>query len=270
MDSIVRIAPEVFETLKALAPTYLSVFGESFNPYSERNMAWFCTAPDTGCNFKDRDGKFHADSLLYEITRDPKYSTIDKSDLTANDRIKILDFFELRSGYQALIERFGLDTDWLRDDLFRHLSNIVRYPNHIESLGTAYSHSECVGSGDPFYFEFDGWEIRRDSKEYAANVRLAFKKQLQNHISRTTAKFQADGYVRFRTRDFKRVDWLVIWNLSTVENIWEIIQQIPEFEKVDPANEKQRDSTVGKLRKAFAEFEKYDLPVRRWKMKVEN
>ena len=65
------------------------------------------------------------------------------------------------------------------------------------------------------------------------------------------------------TPKYERVKWLVIWNRSSFEFLWEIIQHITEFDGIDVTNIKQYKQTEDKLRKAFKDFEKFDLPVRK-------
>lgn len=270
LDAVDREAPEVLESLKALAPKFKTVFGQGFNTRSNVMATWLCTSANTAYELHDLERRLNPVWTLYDITQDSHYLQINKADLTPEDNKKLLDFFELRDGYQAFIERFGLETEWLRMDLFQFLSDLAHRPEYFKgSLLLAYSHGQCVREGDPFIFQINGWSIDRDSDDFEQSARSKFNAQLQEYIRATAKEFQADGYKRSRSRDLKRVKWLVIWNLSDVEDLWEVIQHIPEFENVNLEHTKQRKSTVDKLRKAFEEFEKYDLPVRPWKMKVE-
>ncbi len=64
---------------------------------------------------------------------------------------------------------------------------------------------------------------------------------------------------------YEGVDWLVLWNDSKVEYLWEIIQQITKFEGTDMNNEISVDKATDIIRKKFEQFEQLDLPIRPWK-----
>lgn len=267
LESIDLIAPEVFESLQAIAPKFEAVFGQDFNPHSNRSAAWICTAADTGYAFHDLDGTINPVRLLLELTGDTRFLQIDRSNFTPEDRIKLLDFFDLRDGYQSFIKQFSLETDWLRTDLFRLLSDIVRYPKHIKHMWQAYTHGWMLREGDPLTFEFGGWEIGQDSQDYGENARRAFENRLKEYIAATAQQFQADGYKQ-KTKPDRRKDvrWLVHWTVKQQTKA-EILAMMDADRSEKSGKEQFTDEST--LNKLFQKLKGFDLPVREEKSKAQ-
>ena len=115
----------------------------------------------------------------------------------------------------------------------------------------------------PFLYEEPYW-IYHSFEKYEKEAIEAYREHLHSYFKIIEESFKKYGYKRPQGNSIKyeRLKWLVLWNNSVFDYLWEIIQHIPEFYKVDINNLSQKEQTEDKLRKAFKGFERLDLPVR--------
>ncbi len=111
------------------------------------------------------------------------------------------------------------------------------------------------------YLIYDSFE------EYEENAMIAYREHLHNYFNIIKESLKKYGYKsnQGNSNKYEGVDWLVLWNDSKVEYLWEIIQQITKFEGTDMNNEISVDKATDIIRKKFEQFEQLDLPIRPWK-----
>lgn len=262
-----ELVPDVLETLKNLVPKYEDVFG-AFD-YDRRMVLYQILISNNTA--KGNFVLFNLDpSIQHYDPATPEPSEVE------NPILK--NFLEFRQSFCDFITRFYLDKYWLKQDLFAFLYQLSKYPKHYEvsddpknqgRLALAAGSGYMVYTGEPLNFTFDGWEIGKDSKDFEQQAMAAFENHLREYLERTAKQAKSNGYklAQGRGNDFDRLQWLVVWNRSQAAELWEILPDIEEFEMIDliksqSKKEAERGKAADRLRKAFQEFEKFDLPVR--------
>ena len=74
--------------------------------------------------------------------------------------------------------------------------------------------------------------------------------------------FEENGFKRKHVDNYNKTEWLFILNKYKFEYLWEILEHIPEFNKIILNNKIQVESATDRLRQAFKKCEKFGLPVR--------
>ncbi len=252
-----ELVPEAFETLKSLVPKYENVFG-AFGYASRMKLFQNLIANNT------QKGNY----ILFNLGDKMQSGDPDAPEPDKNKNPLLKNFLEFRESFYKFIERFGLETNWLKENLFDFLYQLSTNPKYFDGLALAFGYSWNPYEGETVTFEFDGWRIDRDSKDFEKAAKAAFKNHLRDYIKKTAEQAKAHGYKLATGKNaLSNVKWLVYWNNSKVEYLWEILPEIPEFEYIDKIKDEQRkkkvqDAASNKLEKAFKEFERFDLPVR--------
>jgi len=241
-----QIAPEVLQTLKLLCPKY----DEVINGYSITDwLTWWLT-DEVDCPDETE--------ILAHLAVEYRYKSEKQNDPRLVNQTALENFFSLKKGYSDFIEQFGLETVWLRRDLFRLLGDLTYKPKYFNSLVLAYLHAYFPGHGDQFEFTFDGWKIELDSEDYETAVREAFENELRQYVNRTKSQFKKGKYKEAtKPRAIDNVKWLVYWTVKRIEKE-EILQMI-----LSEAFEKEKEGIDLKtLEFHFRTFKKNGLPVR--------
>jgi hypothetical protein len=252
-----QIAPEIFEGLKALTPKYRAVF-DSMSYLEANDLTWLFVA-DPLLVVNPNDAFF-----LSELTGNYRYN-IPENDFSEAERVVIKNFHDLRQGFAEFIHRFHLDVAWLKEILFDMQYGLLRDPERFSCFCRfGYSYTSSTDRSHPFVFRVEGWSIEDKSETFEEDTLEEFKKQLQDYIQNAQVEFKNKGYLRYKKRELNRVKWLIYWNLSDVQHLWEITPHVPEFERSNLNHSKVRKSYSNKFWSAFKQFKSYDLPVRDW------
>ncbi len=234
LDYIDESVPEVYEALKSFLPKYKEVFG-AFD-YDKKKKVFDCIVADRTQN----DGY-----ILFNLNEN--YRDYDANAPKPNEISTLKNFLEFRQGYFEFIERFGLETEWLKRSLFNFLHFLMN-AQYKHKLSMAIGHAMRPYRGEPILFEFDGWRVDEESKDFEKNAIATFNNHLRSYIEETTKKASIQDYKKFRRpRNYERLRWLVRWTVQ-----WKKIREIAEEFHVE-------ERTIWK---AFETFKKYDLPVR--------
>ena len=234
LDYVDESVPEVYETLKSFLPKYKRVFGRLGS--LELHNAFNCIV--TG---KTQNENYILHTLNGNIRH---YETFP---LIPSDVRKLKNFFDFRQNYFEFIERFGLETDWLIESLFFFLAFLAN-AYHKHTLSTAVMHKIDSFRGKPVLFEFDGWKVTDESKDFERNATAAFNNYLHDYIKETACEAGMQGYKKFRRpRDYERLRWLVRWTVQK-KRMREIADEFFVEERT--------------IWDAFETFKKYDLPIR--------
>lgn len=202
LDYVDKLAPEVLQTLKAMSAKFDQVINRY--PYTD-NLTWWIT---------DDVDILNESEILFYLQVEKRYKLTDQDNLDIFNRKALENFYLLKKDYSDFIKNFGLDTDWLRRDLFSLLGRISNNPTYKYSLGMAYSHGWFPKEGEQFEFSYEGWKIELDSKDYEMMVRKEFEKHLNYYIEFTKKQFKKDGYKQAtKPIDFDSVKWLVYWTV---------------------------------------------------------
>ena len=249
LAAIVELAPEVMKNLKLLVPKYKQVFG-AFDYH--RSMQIF----DFLVSEKAEDLNY----ILSEI--DENFRHIDPHAPVPNESENtiIKNFLDFQNSFYQFVELYGLTENWLKAHFSDLLYRLADNPNLSDGILLASAHGYMPYSGGGLIFEFDGWHIEDDSKDYEKAAIRAFKKHLTEYIEKTGERAKADGYkLTRRKKEYSRVEWLVRW---TVQN-WTMKEISAKYDtsKGRDAIEKY-EKFERKVFAAFDEFKKYELPVR--------
>jgi hypothetical protein len=243
-----EIAPEVLETLKTLAPKYKEIFGK-FDYHNSMKIF------DCIIAHQAEDANY----ILFELGENSRH--YEPNALIANDNVTLKNFLEFRQGFYEFIERFGLKTEWLKQDLFGLLHGLSEKPQYYNklALATAFGWSPYIGK--PLQFEFDGWQIEYDSKDFEKTAIAAFRNYLREYITTTANQAKTDGYKLIRRkRNIGSVRWLVWWTVKRLSKE-EIIERIEKERSQKKGEETYID--ISTINKAFLKFKKFGLPVRK-------
>lgn len=271
-----ELVPEVLETLKSLAPKYQKVFGAFSREHRKRLFNKLIANSTQKGNY-----------ILYNLDDAMQHYKPNAPEPDANKNQVLKNFLEFREDFYNFIERYYLEKDWLKEKLFAFLYDLAEYPQHYEltdayerktgeepcsKLALAFGDGANPFTGDPVHFEFDGWRISEESKDFEKAAQAAFKNHLRDYIKRTADQAKAHGYKRATGKNaLKNVKWLVYWNKYNFKYLWEIIEHIPEFnEEFDVNNSEDRETAANRLIDAFNKFESFDLPVRPFGKNREN
>ncbi|MEJ7847554.1 MAG: hypothetical protein WKF92_05650 [Pyrinomonadaceae bacterium] len=284
--------PEVMHDLVVLVPKYNEVFGNARSPFTEalaepvqkfdgesrRTLYPFvggfieklCTLPDESRPIHDRDGNVESSTVLGYLTGNQKFQNLN-AQLTNDEKQLLKDFIDLRNSFQEFIDRYWLNTDWLRQHLFWLLKDIARYPEAKHSLWEGFAFAYMSRNVERLTFEYDAWQIDEDSEDYKKRALKAFQSELTKYVAENITQRKADGFIRFKdNRRAENIKWLIHWNLKQYRNLWEIIPDLSEcedFQNFDMKDERRVKSAVDKIRKAFEVCENSGLPVREWMKK---
>ncbi len=172
----------------------------------------------------------------------------------------------LKEGFHKLVERWILYPEWLRHRTYSRLKAygwfLIDGPSSTEVISDAW----VIAKRNDFYFTYPNWNGDRDFEDYAAEVRNALEDELLEYKRSSVERFKKKGYVESRKVELTPITWLLRWNLSGFENLWEILSRLEEFETVDLNNSGQLKSATDRLSKAFEKLRKHGLPVRPWRM----
>lgn len=239
-----ELVPEAFETLKSLVPKYEKVFG-AFGYGSRIGLFQNLIANNT------QKGNY----ILFNLDDKMRGYDPDAPEPDKNKNPLLKNFLEFRESFYKFIERFRLDKDWLKENLFAFLCQLSETPQYFSGLAFAFGYSWNPYEGDSITFEFDGWRIDRESKDFEKAAKAAFENHLRDYIKGTAKQAKADGYKLATGKiDLDAVKWLVLWNKYEFEYLADILQPISDYCDVNV--------TSDTVRKAFRKFEKLDLPVR--------
>lgn len=234
LDFVDESVPEVYEDLKAFLPKYQKVFG-SFD-WQKTNNIFDCLMVG---------GTQDKNYILFNLDKNIRHSSSNAPQ--PNKTIILNNFLEFRQNYFEFIERFGLETDWLKRSLFTFLYFLME-AKHKHKLSNAISHGWNPYRGEPFLFEFDGWRIDEESKDFEKNVITAFNNYLRDYIDKTAQKASIQGYKKIRRpKNYERLKWLVRWTVQK-RKMREIAEEFCVEERT--------------IWNAFETFKKYDLPIR--------
>lgn len=253
------VAPEVKNELFSLVPLRNSVFGEKLHPRSRVLTDWICTDNRSQDRPHDKEGRLELVGVLLHLTGERRYLEIDDGQLTTSELGLINRLLDLRTRFQALIEKYSFGTDWLKNDLFELLNKHAINPAKYNRLSLAHSFTYFIKSGEQFSFEFEGWSVGQESNAYREAVESSFRTRLDEYIESTAKSFREQGYRHRKARKFDRVKWLVHWNVKRTSKarILELIMK-----------EQPSTRTVENLNEEFREMEtKYGLPYRRDRVK---
>lgn len=247
LNYVDQLAPEVLQSLKAMSAKYEQVI--NYYPYTQSLTSWL----------SDDKGIPDESEILIHLQVKDRYKLTDQDNLDAFTQKALEKFYSLKKDFSDFIEKSGLDTDWLRRDLFSLLGKITYQPNYKYSLATAYSHGCFPKEGERFEFSFDGWKIQLDSNDYEKTVREAFERHLNYYIELTKTQFKKDGYKQAtKPMDIDSVKWLVYWTVLKKSKD-EILALIDE-ESIAQGKDIGIDRKT--LDAHFRKFKNYGLPVR--------
>ncbi|HMQ04877.1 MAG TPA: hypothetical protein PKD26_13235 [Pyrinomonadaceae bacterium] len=106
--------------------------------------------------------------------------------------------------------------------------------------------------------------------EYEEKAVGAFRDHIRAYLKELKEELANHGIKRYKAEDPSQIHRLVIWNQHDFEHLWEVIEHIPEFSRVDVRNDRQVRSAVDTLRKSFTKLERFNLPVRPFGKKRKN
>ena len=256
LDCLDEIAPEVRESFKTLCPTYdlaLRGYAQLENDFGYMFDAERAFTVDDEQNVRSRVNEWY--NLVL-----PEFRSTQDKEVTIN---AILD---LQRRFQECINKYCLDTKWLRYGLFQWLGRVTYEPSRYDRLWFAlHSYSWPVVRGEPVKFLFDGWSITDNdsAKEFKSTITNHFEHFLDEYIQKTALEFQKKGYKR-ATRKYEPslVKWLVYWNVKRMSKD-DILNMIDSEDRA--TGKKRKDELLDRktLDAHFRRFKKhYDLPVR--------
>jgi hypothetical protein len=213
------------------------------------------------------------------IQRDNEYD----SKIGSVKNSKLASLIEFQNDFDSLLKKFYLNKEWLGKSAFRAIWNgtgklqingyfreiipeqiKVEIENTLKIPNNKLPFRETnIPLPNPFTYE-EPYLIYDSFKHYEERAVEAYRLHLRNYLDAVQKSLKNHGYKNKQgnTYSFEGLQRLVYWNFSNFVCLWEVIQRIPEFEKVDVNNLKKRKEKVGILRKSFKEFERFDLPVR--------
>lgn len=243
-------APEVLSDLKALVPKLQRVINDF--PYTNQLTHWLSGE----INISDPAvAELFRRSMLDDLAVKDRYKITDAALLPAAEETAWKNCVDLKASFAKYLETFELTLDWLRQGLFRLLTDIARSPIHFNSLCYVYSHAWCPMSGEPFELQLDGWAAEESWLQFEANARAAFEEKLASHKIDTIKLFRDNGYKRTtKPLDFRPVKWLVYWTVKrwSKDDILDLIDSEGDNIGFD----------IKALEKHFRNFKKFGLPVR--------
>jgi len=261
-----EIAPEVKAELFSLTPHWHRVFGgqkptETLRPNWPRGIGWLCTFKEPNEDSIGRVERCQRNlRTLAEITRDDRLFEVEEGELSKAHANLLADFHSFRSQYFSFIEKYHLDTDWLRHDLLLLLRRHAEDPTIWNSLSFASTYSYPDIFGDCFSFQFEPWAVWQDKNEYRDLISERFHERLEKYLKDTGDFFRDKGY-KYRTKGhlIGNVKWLVLWNINRLPKE----QILLEIKKIRPST-----MTIDDLNSDFRKLEtRYQLPYRREKAK---
>lgn len=125
------------------------------------------------------------------------------------------------------------------------------------------------------------FDISIDAETYEEEAVKAYRTHIRSYLNKIVIALKKHGFKQYKTDDYDQINRLVIWNSLNCDYLWESIQPIAEYEedffidkktkeKLDLNNPAHRKKAEDKLRKAFEDFEKLNLPVRPFGTKRKN
>ncbi|HEX8735000.1 MAG TPA: hypothetical protein VF721_06750 [Pyrinomonadaceae bacterium] len=302
VESIRELCPQVLEDLRVLTPyfetlfeknkeNYLRVFDKLRTDLFTYNQFLIEPLPHKPYNLEYRWGEL--ESLLslistnYLISVSPDYEQktseklkefisqnaefylkpaekviVDAFEKTGKNKESIfVNFWLLQNGVFNWVKQYNLQKDWLIDYayyfLFQFSNDNSLAIKNLEISTRTFSHLEAP----PFEFKFPGWWAGGEAKElYEKRLRDSIEQELKKYFDFAFRYLQL-GKRKKATRpiDFQRVKWLVRW---TVQN-WSKEQILEEIDNEFQQQGIEKYYDINTLDKAFKEFKKYDLPVRK-------
>ena len=243
-----ELYPEVFVDIKKLVPAYEKAFSSFGYGFRMRLFDRLILHPAKNNYIAFELGLVNQNDPQGEQMPDDKFSAL-------------ADFLEFRRAFYDYLDRYYFHADWLKRNLFTFLYELSTKPKYFDSLSLAAAHGYMRRRFEPFQFEFEGWSIEEDSKDYERRVTEAFKNQMRVYFNEAAAEAKSQGYkLRRRPRDKEIIQRLIIWNMSAADSYLDIIHSVPGWENVKIQT--QGKSYADQLRKSIKELAVFGLPVR--------
>jgi hypothetical protein len=249
-----KLAPEVMDELKAIAPTYKQVFGE-FNENKSKGV--YDSIVSTALT--------DSNVLLILSKFEPSYRLLETGApiLNEDENKKVNDFIDFRKSFNDFIDRFALNAEWLKAHIFDLLYNLTNRPESHHDF-SSYNAGYIPFDSGQFIFEYKSWDITKNSKVFERFALLNFEKYLKNYINKAVDEARKKGYKLNRNGrnsakfNLNRVKWLVRFSVQnrTMQQVWN------EYDKPKNNTLKAFSNFERKVYLSFNEFRKYDLPIR--------
>jgi len=254
LKQMVREEPEVLKALLALLPLWDKVaFDRRPVPPDLYNwLAGIC------------DSDPEPDVFRREVQDTVTFDEV-SFDGTLSEKVAWESAVVFREEFAAVLERYCLKTDWLRQSLLSFLSHIAaereRYDDpkfYVELISCGYANTWDLAVAPEFRLRTRRWELEEKWKEFESRVKKELDDRLSSYRSAAIDGFQGLGYKRVtKPLNFNSVKWLIWWTIKRVpkETILEKIK------KVQPS-----DMTVEDLNREFRRLQNsYGLPYRQSK-----
>ena len=235
LDYVDESVPDVYETLKSFLPKYKELFG-ALDLRQTMNV-FDCIIANKTQNEND---------ILININENFRYNKSNAPQL--NEITALKNFSEFRRNYFEFIQRFGLETEWLKRDLFTFLNTLTKFPQYNYKLSFATGCGWNPYCGEPILFQFKSWKVIEESKNFEKDATTAFNNYLRDYVKETAQKATIQGYKKIRRpKNYERLRWLVRWTVQR-KKMREIADEFCVEERT--------------IWDAFETFKKYDLPIR--------